>query len=438
MTVDLDDLNRASGGNAGLSYSGSDFAPGEYLPSDSASDTIAPARQQPQRTHPTGYSEVDTIAIHGQPEATGQDAVVDATQLRQDVQKVVSPYYQDSIDFHPDAKKKERVDLQMAIASPASASATSSDETYTDKVYDFGNWLWGLVFPEDEVDGTDPRPAGARELEELMMQDVFGNGVNRDIRIEDFHRFVDEMRQLVHRIQDYNTEFADEVNFEALLAMIFKAQIEERQQEASVHHEKILQDLVEQRQVSKERLEKMDELVGKNKSSEMWTLFDKVATGLGLIAAGATVSTGVGAVVFLVGVGLTADSIFDDKAKRAVAGLFSGNNEEKQDQYTEYLKLGAGVMSIAVFMGMSGQKSLSAAASVARGASTIGKGYSKYSTDGGHADLKEIGASGDKKAEALKKDTGKISSMVKNVHQYYMNLSDIVRNQQDTFVSVAR
>lgn len=358
----------------------------------------------------------------------------DVTQLHQDTRKI-SPYYIDTLEIHPDARVTSQTVLQETAAATAGTS-TTEDNSWLGKLYDVGNWAWGLVFPQSNIEQTDQQlHNSAQQISEQQAT----TRQPQQMTEKEFRHFVNEMRHLVRRIQDFNEEFSDDLSFEALLTEIFKAQIKDREDEASIHYESIGRDLQQKRALNRDRLEKMDELINSGINTKRWGQFEKLVSGLGIAAVGLSAPTGVGLVVFLVAVGMTADSMFDDYAKRKIAGLVSGDDKEKTEKYTEYLKLGAGIASIGVFMGMTGPgAALNTMINIAKGSSTIGQGYAKHRNNVGHASMKELGHEIDKKGEQLKRDTKKITGLVENVHQYYQNVAEICQNHQEAFTQVAR
>jgi hypothetical protein len=260
------------------------------------------------------------------------------------------------------------------------------------------------------------------------------------------------MRHLVSRIRDFNEQLGDELAFEKLLAEMYKAQIEERISEGHNHWESLERDLKEKRTFNKERLETMEKLSSRESSDKNWSQFTKFANALGIGAAGLAVgSNPVSIAVFLVGVGLAADSIMDDWTKKQISSLITDDSQQ-QEKYTSAMQLGAGICSVAIFAGLASagntgvfadvskgaQVGFNSAVELAQGGAAIGGGVSRYNSNIHQADMKEINDKIDKKSEDMKKDSGKMKSLVENVQQYYRNLSDIQRAQLETATAMIK
>lgn len=334
----------------------------------------------------------------------------------------------DTLEIHPLARAKEAIKATDPIKSKTATSSVFG------RVGDFASWVWGLVFPREEVDPSLEKPQEPEEVEPSL---PLSRTQASDINMGEWNKFVREMGQMTDRIRDFNEANIDELNFDKLLVEVFKKQIDGRNEEHKIHLDQMFATLDKKRQLNKDRLAKMDDIVNTNRTSEIWGHFDKVTSALGLVSMAATAPTGVGLVLLLVGVGLTADSIFDDWGKKKLAQAFS-SDEETQNKHTEYMKLGAGVLSLAVFMKVGGKESLNAAVNISKAGTQLGKGYTDYKSQAHSANFKDMNFKLDKNEDDLKRDNNKIKSLVDSVHSYYTSLHQIARNQQDLFTQLAR
>lgn len=334
----------------------------------------------------------------------------------------------DTLSIHPLARARD----SLAAIDPLQQKTATSG--IFGKASDFASWLWGLVFPREEVDSSTEKPQETEEAEPSLP-------LNRthasDIGMKEWNKFVGEMGQMMDRIRDFDEENIDQLNFDKLLVEVFKQQIDSHNEEHKIHLDQMFSTLDKKRQLNKERLAKMDDIVNQNRNSEIWGYFEKATSALGIVSAAATAPTGVGLVILLVGIGLTADSIFDDWSKKQLAKAFS-SDEETQNKHTEYMKLGAGVLSLAIFMKLNGKESLNAAVNLSKAGTQLGKGYNDIKSNAHSANFKEMNHKLDKSEDDLKRDSGKIKSLVDSVHSYYTSLHQIARNQHDLFTQLAR
>lgn len=337
----------------------------------------------------------------------------------------------DTLSIHPLARAKE------AVTSTDPISSTSTSGGLFGRAGDFASWLWGLIFPKENVDAAPEKPQEAQEAKEVEQSLPLSRTPASDISTGEWNKFVGEMRQMNDRIRDFNEANADELNFDKLLVEVFKKQIEDRNEEHKIHLDQMFATLDKKRQLNKDRLTKMDDIVNTNRTSEIWGYFDKATSALGVVSMAATSPTGVALVGVLVAVGLAADSIFDDWGKKKLSQAFS-SDEDTQNKLTDYMKLGAGVISMAVFMKVGGKESLNAAVNLSKAGTQLGKGYIDVKSQKHSADFKDMNFKLDKNEDDLKRDNNKIKALVDSVHNYYTSLHQIARNKQDLFTQLAR
>jgi hypothetical protein len=334
----------------------------------------------------------------------------------------------DTLSIHPLSRARET----LAATDPLESKSTT--KSLFGRAGDFASWLWGFIFPKENIDASPEKPQESQEVEQSL---PLSRTSASDISMGEWNKFVGEMRQMTDRIRDFNEANADELNFDKLLVEVFKKQIEDRNEEHKIHLDQMFATLDKKRQLNKDRLTKMDDIVNTNRTSEIWGYFEKATSALGVVSAAATGPTGAALVILLVGVGLTADSIFDDWGKKKLSQAFS-SDEDTQNKLTEYMKLGAGVISMAVFMKVGGKESLNAAVNLSKAGTQLGKSYTDVKSQKHSANFKDMNFKLDKNEDDLKRDNGKIKALVDSVHNYYTSLHQIARNKQDLFTQLAR
>lgn len=334
----------------------------------------------------------------------------------------------DTLSVHPLARARESLNATDPLEQKRASSGIFG------KVGDFASWLWGLVFPREEVDPSLEKPQEAEEVEPSL---PLSRTHASDIGMGEWNKFVGEMGQMMGRIRDFNEENTDQLNFDKLLVEVFKKQIDNRNEEHKIHLDQMFATLDKKRQLNKDRLAKMDDIVNQNRTSEIWGYFEKVTSALGVVSAAAAAPEGAALVLLIVGVGLVADSIFDDWSKKKIAQAFS-SDEDSQNKFVEYMKLGAGVISLGIFMKVGGNESLNAAVNISKAGTQLGKGYTDVKSNKHNANFKEMSFKLDKNEDDLKRDNNKIKTLVESVHSYYSSLHQIARNKHDLFTQLAR
>jgi len=344
---------------------------------------------------------------------------LDTLTQHQNNAKKVPPPITDTIETHPLAYQRAQVNFRDCQASVQATEERSRKEKYVDGVYNVATWAWGLIFPKSKENNVEEVSAERQEhAKELAL-------------------FVDEMRRLLTRIKDMSEEEFHDVSFETILNDMYKAGVEDKEALARLDREKFTEVFKEKQALNKERLEELDRIIRDGRSSRMWGLFEKTTTAVGVAAAAIGVSTGWGAIAFCFGCGLVADQMFDDTAKKKIAS-WMGGTQESEDQWLNTLRLGAGVASIALFLGLTGSKAFEALLNIPKGSATIGKAVTDHRANKDQATLNEVSNKVTKCEERLKKENASIKKIVGDVYDYYTNMSRIAQSQQEAFTFITR
>jgi len=341
----------------------------------------------------------------------------------QDARKVV-PVVVDTMAVHPDAAMGD----DKKVSSVESTQRIETVDDYVSKLYDLANWVWGLVFPQSQAPEADHDPK-APQLDKISS--------NEQLTKEDLERFVSEMRQLIKQIKEGIEEEFHDVNFETLLNEVFKAQIRDKEETAQFEREKLALSFREKQKLNRERLAKLDEMIHSSKTSKLWGIFEKAATGAGIAVAAAGIASGWGIVAFCIGAGLVADQMFDDPAKKKIAG-WMGSTQDAEDKWLNGLRLGAGVVTIGLFLGLTGPQAFNATVNIAQGGATLGRGYLNYQDNLYNADVIEINHGVSQKDNDIKRDNAAIKKLVGAVYDYYRNMSEIQENLREAAMALIK
>lgn len=364
----------------------------------------------------------------------------DPLHEKQNTEKFVHPWWKaDVLETHPEAKTET-----------ASKKIASQDSTQTQIP---GIWVWNWIksfFSSDEVEKTPQKSAEQKEIKEIITTETDQQSFHPE-QLSKYEKMVQNAREILRRIKEYNEEMGDELAFEKILAAIYRNRITEQEEEAHSKWENVQTILSQKKALNKDREAVITKMLTKESSASLWNGISKAANLTGVIATGVVVSSNpVSIAMFLAGVGLAADNVMDDWTKKQIAGLIS-DDTEVQGKYTQAMQVGAGIASIALIGGTGlssaegAQKlqsgimyGINTAVNVTQGSSTIASATARHQGNLHGADMKEINDKIDRKSEDLKKETGRMKTLVDEVQRYYKNLSEIQRTQLQVAVGMIR
>lgn len=353
--------------------------------------------------------------------------------VEMDAKKVI-PYFLDTLSIHPDAPANNdaaalsKIGLDSLVAASERPSAV---QEMRGKVYDLAQWVWGLVMPHVQTDVVDNK--------DIRSQPKFENPYHEEFSIADREKFVMEMRQVINRLKELSEDEFAELNLESALVEIYKYQIQHKENMAVDGKKTLVQEHHRKKEISKERLDKLNDIVASAQQSNVWGAFEKAATGLGLaaIGVGAGLSGGWSVVAFLGGIGMVADQMFDDPVKKKIATLIT-SDLESENTWLERLKLGCGLATVAVYAGLGGAQGFQAAMNISKGASIGVKGYLDHTTKQDSASLMELKSNSIKADDNIKKELSGLKEHISSVFDYQRNLSQINKSMLETSISMHR
>ena len=169
-----------------------------------------------------------------------------------------------------------------------------------------------------------------------------------------------EMSQLMDKLR----ELLDDDQFEAVMHLIVLESINSRKEGGEVIREQMIDSYRKKIKLSKEQIQKADELLKAARNKSWFKEFETVATTLGLAAAALTVAGSTGwaipVLIYLAGTTYNAykNNIVEKSVAKGVAWagheVFGANKKSLENKVAEFLRVGIGVANGAIAIGIGG------------------------------------------------------------------------------------
>jgi hypothetical protein len=300
------------------------------------------------------------------------------------------------------------------------------------------DWVKNFVSPTQDKTAILDDPTFSFQAGQTAVDVAPQLAAPEEISEGEVHAFIREMNSLLGRINEISEANEEEMNFEALLLSIYRAQIEHSEERQDTNKERIVQANQARKAASDERQERVAAAAKSLGKTKVWGMFERALTAVGLTVAASSMKSGWGVAALLFGLGTLGDDLLGDPVKASLATLFSGGDTEKEEEWLNRLRLGAGILSAITLLAVGGTDALGPTASAAKGVSQGIQALLQHDSNQHNAGVMESGESVNTQNEAIKKRLNENKKLVKTIGEFYRQLQSAQRSQLEASLAMTR